>query len=212
MPRGRVARLFVAVDVPAREREALAAWGREAIRAVAALSESRSPPALRAIDPDSIHLTLCFLGSRPVGEIETAAAVLPGCAAHACELSLGAPLWLPRRRPQALAVAVQDDPEGELGRLQAQLRDALAAATAWEPERRRFRGHVTVVRVRGGSRRRRGERSGLDSAAMTTVALPATPRLEFLPETLTLYRSVLDPAGALYEPLASCRLLPAERG
>jgi 2'-5' RNA ligase len=212
MPRGSVARLFVAVDLPASEREELAAWGREAVRAVAGLSESRSPPPLRAIDIASIHLTLCFLGSRPVGEVEVAAAVLPACAAHACELEIGAPLWLPRRRPQALAVAVQDEPEGELERLQAQLRDRLAAATAWEPERRRFRPHVTVVRVRGGSRRRRGARAGLDSAALTAVSLPATPRLRFMAETLTLYRSVLDPAGARYEPLAGCRLLPPDGG
>src|SRR5437588_760585 len=109
MPLRSVARLFVAVDMPAGEREALASWGREAVRAVAALSESRSPPGLRAIDRDNIHLTLCFLGSRPIGEIESIAAVLPDCAAHACELRVGAPVWLPRRRPAALAVAVQDD-------------------------------------------------------------------------------------------------------
>lgn len=210
MPRGSVARMFVAVDVPVDGQEALAAWGKEAVRAAAAAAESRSPPGLRVIDADAIHLTLCFLGARPMGEIETIAAVLPGCAAHACELSLAAPVWLPRRRPRALAVTVADDPAAELERLQLALRDALAAAIGWEPERRRFRPHITAVRVRGGSRRRRDGRGGLDSDVLTAVALPATPRLSFVPETLTLYRSVLEPAGARYEALASCRLLPAE--
>jgi 2'-5' RNA ligase len=212
MSRGSVARLFVAVDVPAEGREAIAAWGKEAVRAAAAATEARTLPGLRVIDADSVHLTLCFLGSRPVGEIEAAAAVLPGCAAHACELRLGAPVWLPRRRPRALAVAVSDDPPGELERLHGQLRDALTAATGWEPERRRFRAHITSVRVRGGSRRRRDGRGGLDAAVLTAVALPATPRVSLLPETLTLYRSVLAPAGARYEALESCRLLPADRG
>jgi RNA 2',3'-cyclic 3'-phosphodiesterase len=222
MARG-TARLFVAVDVPVSEREELAEWGREAARAVAALGEPRTPPALRPVPVESIHLTLCFLGGRPAAEIDTLAEVLPACAEHACELRVGAPVWLPRRRPRALAAAVADESGGELERLHAQLRDGLAQAVDWQPERRRFRAHITLARVRGGGRRRRREehggagahgagRGGPDAQEeLSAVTLPATPGLVFAPESITLYRSRLDPAGARYDALASARLLPPRR-
>jgi 2'-5' RNA ligase len=229
MSRASVARLFVAADIPDAERATLAAWGREAARAASApvgpppprepgaRDADRATPALRAIAEESIHLTLCFLGSRPIVEIESAAAVLPGCAAHACELRVGAPVWLPPRRPRALAVALHDETGGELERLQAQLRDALAEATGWQPERRRFHPHITLVRVRGAGRGRRRERrappgAGPGGQAITGASLPPTPALVFAPESVTLYRSRLDPAGARYEALTSCRLLPPEDG
>ena len=48
MVHGALARLFVAIDLPAAEREPLAAWGRDAARALSAHGETRSPPGLRA--------------------------------------------------------------------------------------------------------------------------------------------------------------------
>ena len=212
MPRGPAARLFVAADIPADEQEALAAWGKEAARAVSHAGDSRTPPGLRVIEPENIHLTLAFLGSRPVTDIDAVAAVLPACAAHACELEVQAPVWLPRRRPRALAVAVREEGGTELERMQAQVRDALAGAIAWEPDRRRYRPHITVVRVRGGSRRRRDGHATLDGVLLTAVTLPPTPRLRFVPESVTLYRSQLDPGGARYEAMAACRLLPPGEG
>lgn len=117
------------------------------------------------------------------------------------ELSVGAPLWLPPRRPRTLAVEFHDG-TGELGRLHDALARAIAQATAWEPERRRFRGHVTLARLRG---RGRGAR-----ALGAHTSLPATPALSFTPAAVTLYRSTLAPGGSVYEPLASSLLLPAE--
>jgi 2'-5' RNA ligase len=155
---------------------------------------------LRLVGPEDLHVTLCFLGSRPVGELDALAAAIPSCAGHACELAVGAPVWLPLRRPSALAVEVHDE-DGELGRLHDQLQRALVrAASDWEPQRRRFRAHVTVARVRGGRRRRGGG---------SWPPPPPTPRLRFAPESLTLYRSRLHPSGASYEPLARCSLVPA---
>jgi 2'-5' RNA ligase len=64
----------------------------------------------------------------------------------------------------------------------------LADALGFEPERRRFRPHVTVARVRHGARpRRRG--------------LPDTPEASFAGEALTLYRSYLGGGPARYEAL-----------
>lgn len=200
MSRGARARLFVAVDPPLEVCEELADWARGAAGALGAGS-GKDASALRLLKPELLHITVCFLGARPVEEIDALAAALEGCAGHACELALGPPLWLPTRRPRALAVAMHD-PDGELLRLHEEVTRELAAVGGWEPQRRRFRAHVTVARVRGGRSRGRG-------ALQLPPSLPATPRVRFAPESLALYRSWLDPSGARYEAIRAFALLPA---
>jgi 2'-5' RNA ligase len=193
MSRGATARLFVAVDPPASVCDELVEWARGI--AVSARAGGSARRSLRLLEAESLHLTLCFLGSRPVAEIEALSDALAACAEHACELSLGAPLWLPPRRPHALVVEVHDR-DGGLSRLQARLSESLASVSGWRPERRRFRPHITLARGRGPRRE---------------LALAATPRLEFVPEAIVLYRSWLEPDGANYEALASSELLSAAR-
>jgi 2'-5' RNA ligase len=212
MSRGPTARLFVALDLPLEVRETLGEWAREVARA-----GGRGGPGgqgeLRVLDPLGLHLTLCFLGSRPVGEIDLLASALAPCADHACELSLGAPLWLPPRQPRLLAVEARDQ-SGELERLQRVLSQTLCELCDWQPERRRFRAHITVARVRGRPARRRGRREGRGARAgaletENAVVQLITPSLSFIPESVTLYRSSLLPSGAEYEALASSALAPA---
>jgi RNA 2',3'-cyclic 3'-phosphodiesterase len=189
MSGGARARLFVTVDPPRAVREQLALWARTAAAAAIA------PPTLRLLDPDLLHLTLCFLGSRPVAEITAIGSALGECAAQVGELSVGPPLWLPRARPRSLAVAIHDD-AGELSGLHSAVTRAISGASAWEPERRRFRAHITVARTRGRGDSGRNQPAG-------SFALPPTPQLHFNPESLTLYRSWLSPEGASYEALVT---------
>jgi RNA 2',3'-cyclic 3'-phosphodiesterase len=198
MSRGAKARLFVAVDAPAPVRERLAEWARRAARGLEWQGAGRS---LRLLNPGSLHLTLCFLGNRPVEEISAIAAALCACAAPIGELSVGAPLWLPRARPRTLAVTIHDD-GGDLARLQTEVAAAIRDATAWEPQRTRFRAHITVARTRGRP-------PTAWSPAGQGDPLPATPQLRFTPESVTLFRSRLSPGGAIYEALASCGLEPS---
>jgi 2'-5' RNA ligase len=211
MSRGATARLFVAVDPPLEVREHLVGWARGV--AVAAREAGSARGSLRLLDAESLHLTLCFLGSRPVGEIEALAAALAAEAEHACELSVGAPLWLPPRRPHALAVEVHDR-DGELTRVQERVSGALVGASAWRPERRRFRPHITLARVRGRVGGRRSA-TGVGGAGVERpgreLSLPPTPRLSFAPEAIVLYRSWLAPTGATYEALAMRGLASAAR-
>jgi 2'-5' RNA ligase len=203
MGRGAAARLFVAAELAPAVREELAAWGRGLLAGLHEVDPSAAPGhvGVRVLDPELMHLTLCFLGSRPVAEIDPIAAAIEDLEASACELALGAPLWLPRRRPRALAVEVAD-PRAALARLHTALVRALALASGWEPERRRFRPHITVARVRG-SRTRPPLRTG------ASLALPPTPALHFAAHTVSLYRSRLAPSGATYELLASVSLAAA---
>ncbi len=197
----------MAVEPPLSAREQLVEWARAVGAAAREAGSARG--SLRLLDAQSLHLTLCFLGSRPVGEIDALAATLAAGAEQACELSVGAPLWLPSRRPQALAVEVHDR-GGELARVQERVSGELAGASAWQPERRRFRPHITLARVRGrvGGRRARSDQPRAEGLARER-SLPATPRLSFTPEAIVLYRSWLAPEGASYEALATRGLAAA---
>jgi 2'-5' RNA ligase len=203
------ARLFVAIDPPQDVCEQLAAWARVAVRGLGLRSGGASSSPVRVLDPELLHVTLCFLGDRPVEEIDAIGNALAECAALVGELRIGAPVWLPPRHPRALAVEVRDGDghmSGEvsaesLGALHDGLLDALARACSFraERERRRFRAHITLARMR----EHRGRRH------VAERALPPTPQLVFTPEALVLYRSWLSPTGASYEALATHMLLPS---
>lgn len=193
MSHGQTARLFLALDLPSGVREQLASWARAAASALAG-ARGRGAAGARLLDPELMHLTLCFLGARPAEEIQALAAAVTAAAAPALELSLGAPLWLPPRHPRALAVAI-GDPDGALAGVRESMAEALAAAVPWEREHRRFRPHVTVARLSAGSAQVVPERP-----------LPPTPAISFPGDSVSLYRSWLSPAGASYERLATVQL------
>jgi RNA 2',3'-cyclic 3'-phosphodiesterase len=172
------ARLFVALELPAAVRGALAAFGAAA---------AERADGLRAVGEEGLHLTLAFLGHRPLDDVEPARAAVRGVESQALRLALGEPLWLGPRRPQVLTVALEDF-DGTLAALRAGVVERLAAALDWEPESRRFRPHVTVARVRRGARPR-------------TRDLPEPPQATFAGETVVLYRSHLGGGPARYEAL-----------
>jgi 2'-5' RNA ligase len=206
----------VAVDPPAEVCAELAAWARAALGGVGAgdpdRRERRSPAKVRVLGAETMHVTLCFLGGRPIGEVETIAAALAAPPAQSVELHVGAPLWLPPRRPRALALELHDR-TGALTEMHASVRDALAGVIDWQPERRRFRPHVTVARIgRGGDRRaraagRRRGRSGDDGAPSHDLVLAPSPQLSFAVGELVLYRSLLSREGARYEAIATRALV-----
>jgi 2'-5' RNA ligase len=200
MSRGATARLFVAIDPPVDVREELADWARGVV--VDARSHVGVRGGLRALAASSLHLTLCFLGSRPVSEIDRLAAAVSDCDEHACELSVGAPLWLPTWRPRALAVEIHDR-GGELARVHARVTGLLSSVSGWQPERRRLRPHITLIRVGRGTA---GARRADPDRASREQSLPATPRIGFIPEAIVLYRSWLAPEGASYEALSRSEL------
>jgi RNA 2',3'-cyclic 3'-phosphodiesterase len=178
------ARLFVALELPADARDVLARW-RDSV--VADL------PGLRLVGAEDLHATLCFLGSRPEGEIERIGAACGVAAGEpVADSGFGSALWLPARRPRVLAVELSD-PDGALGRMQSALSVALVAGGWYAPESRPFLPHVTVARVSRDARVR-------------AVELPAPPETAVRCARVTLYRSLLGTGGARYEPLASVEL------
>ena len=178
-------RLFAALDLPASVRDDLAGWARSAVG---------SDDRLRLVPAASLHVTLVFLGERPDPGPAAAAmtsALDPPPPAPA--LSVDGALWLSPRRPHVLTVGLAD-PSGQLARIQAAVLDALVREAGQEAERRRFRPHVTVARVRGRLR---------------PFELPAPPPADFRPGSVTLYRSITSPptrGPAAYEPVTSVPL------
>ncbi len=182
-------RLFVALELPEGVRTALARWAADAVRAAAG-----GPGSVRVLAPESLHVTLCFLGARPVGEIEAIAAAVRETLEPAPRLSLelGTPVWLPSRRPRVGACSLIDV-SGALGALQARVSQRLASGGWYAPERRPFLAHVTVARLGRDGPRRPPALEGLVIAG-------------FVAQAVTLYRSHVGSAGASYEPLASVGL------
>ena len=182
MSDGRL-RLFVALELPPALRAALADWRTTAV----------ADPSVRALDPDSLHVTLCFLGWCEADQVSQIGAACELVSTEPpVELRVGEALWLPRRRPRVLAVAL-DDPDDRLARIQEVLAQELYAGGWYAPERRRFLAHVTVARVRRGS-------------AIARKQLQRPPAESVVGNRVTLFRSTLHPGGARYEPLHSVTL------
>jgi RNA 2',3'-cyclic 3'-phosphodiesterase len=179
-------RLFVALDLPPEARAALARF-RDA---------AADPAVWRPVGDDALHITLAFLGHRPEEEVAVVEELLAGLPGAAPPLALAGALLLPPRGARVLCAKVAD-PDGLLGALQAAASAALAGAGVYEPERRPFRAHATVARLRAGAR------------APRTVGVAPEP-LAFAGAAVTLYRSTPARSGARYEPLARRLLEPAE--
>lgn len=184
------ARLFVALDLPDEVREGIVAWGREAL----------ADPALRPVAPQSLHITLAFLGYRPEKEIEQIAAVVREGAGPAPWVELRDPVQRPPRGRARLYALPVLSPGTEA--LQAGVEQGLVEQGFYEPEKRLFWPHVTLARVRPEAR---GSRR---PAVVSEPPGPLPPELAEprLSVRMTLYRSVIQPTGARYEPLAQVKL------
>ena len=191
-------RLFVAVELPARAQEALAA----------SMGQLRglTPAGVRWVNPAGIHLTLKFLGEVDGGLVEPLLGALREAAAGMDKAAF--PLHLDRlgvfpnrREPRVIWAGVGGDLE-TLAEAQGRVENA-AAALGFAKERRAFRPHLTLGRVRDGvtpaARREIGS-----VVAEQGAALAAAYAWEV--EEISLIRSVLTPQGAVYTTLGTARL------
>ncbi len=154
------------------------------------------------VDPESIHLTLKFLGNVPAETMPRIVEATTRAAQPWPPFSLqirgtGAfPNW---QRPQVLWVGI----EGELDRLTALHRDLESALSplGFPPESRAFSPHLTLGRIRerasSGDRRRFGQWA-------QSVRLEA--RVPFQVDGVRLMKSQLTPGGPVYSQLASVLL------
>ncbi len=189
------ARLFVALDLTNEIRNGIVAWGHRELR----------DPALRVVAPESLHVTLAFLGYLPEREIARLGEIVRGLGAAAPTLRLEDPVAKPSLHRARLFALPAIAPGA--ASLQGELEYKLVAERLYKPEKRPFWPHVTVARVKS---------AGRGSRRPATVGQPpgGLPK-ELLEPALcvrvTLYRSVLQPQGSRYTPLAQVELSQSGR-
>lgn len=187
-------RLFVALEPPPEVR-AVAADARAALR-------ERFPDLRVRWQPDAnVHLTLAFLGNVPDDEVAACGDRLDACAGRARRFEatttrLGAfpsPL-----RPSVIWLGIDAEPVSALSALQ---RDVAAAFRHLHDDRRPFRPHITLGRVKGLGTSERSEVAG---------ALAALPRdaAAWRVDRVVLFASELSPEGAVHTPVRTGTIPP----
>jgi len=182
-------RLFVAVDLPRTVLDPLIEWRAEQLGDV---------PGARLVAPESLHVTLVFLGYQYERDVERIARICfeenpPAAAFELTPTELAA---VPPRRPRLYALGLEDA-GGALGAWQGRLSAALHEARLYEPEKRPFWAHVTLAR---------GKRDRALPRLEEAVDPPPELRQSFAPPRATIYRSTLTPRGAVYDPITQMDL------
>ncbi|MDY6917990.1 MAG: RNA 2',3'-cyclic phosphodiesterase [Chloroflexota bacterium] len=190
-------RAFIAIEMPETVRAALSA-----------LETSLQPEQhtyVKWVAPSSIHLTLKFLGNIPqrqvpeiVEAVTHASTGIPPFQLHLGELGAFPNLG----RPRVIWVGLTGEVDAVM-RLQRSIDQALVPL-GFDMEARPFTAHLTLGRLRERAtheeRRRIG---GLVTATQFEAATPMSVR------EVSLMRSRLTPAGAIYSRLASVELKDA---
>jgi 2'-5' RNA ligase len=158
-------------------REEIGDWQRGQLRSDA-----------RIVEPRNLHITLAFLGSRPPEDVGPVAAALEAAARTCSEPIVLSPLRY--RETRSVAMLVLADEEERAGRLAQALHERLERIGAYEPERRRWLPHVTVLRFR----------------APPGLRPPLPALAPFSPSEAAVYHSLLGRGGARYEVLESVPL------
>jgi 2'-5' RNA ligase len=148
---------------------------------------------VRWIKPESIHLTLRFLGNSDVHIVSDLNAALKSsllCKAFNYTINEIA-VFPSARKPSVIAALVSESPE--LTRL-AESVEEIVREFGYQSVGKRFRGHITLGRCRRGFPRG------------TVIQCPIKP-ITATAEELILYESDTKPAGAVYVALARIALV-----
>ncbi len=174
-------RLFVAIELDARIRKALASMRDQ-------LSDFRRD--VRWVGDEQMHLTLKFLGEVDddmIGDIQEACKTV-AATATSFELCVDRGGCFPPRGPVRVIWGGCSSTPDALAECATQCDDAFTSL-GFEPERRPFAPHMTIGRVKFDKTGRR-----LRDAIAGLSVTPATQRMT----SLALFQSTLTPAGAKY--------------
>jgi 2'-5' RNA ligase len=187
-------RSFIAIELPPELKAELAALEER-------LKAGRHS-FVKWVDPDSVHLTLKFLGSVPVDTIPSIVEAIT----RACQpwppfsLQIGGtgvfPNW---QRPQVFWVGIG----GDIGRLTALHRELESALSplGFPPESRAFSPHLTLGRLRDRASAEDRRRFGQWAQSVQFEA-----QASFQVDGMRLMKSQLTPEGPVYGLLASAYL------
>lgn len=171
-------RTFIAVDLPEDVRAELVS---------AASGLGKANPSVRWVKPSGMHLTLKFLGDTEESAIEPLSRALDAMALDHAPLMLGIEglgAFPGTRRARVVWAGLSGDLE-DLAGLAAGV-DRVCAAFGIQPEKRPFKAHITIGRLK----------------IPTVINLNKELRKkDFLTTEIVLYQSELLPSGARYTVL-----------
>jgi 2'-5' RNA ligase len=184
-------RTFICIEIPESIKERITTLQTELRRLAAQVSWVR---------PANIHLTLKFLGDVSADKtpqiIEAVRRASGSCSPFQVEVS-GTGCFPSRRRPSVLWVGLKAVPE-PLSRLQKALEDELARQ-GFPRETKAFKPHLTIGRLR----------SPRDAEQLADALIERGFAGEsFSANGVIVMKSLLDPRGAIYTPLAALPLAP----
>jgi len=187
-------RSFIAIELSEEARKGLARLENELVR--------NEQPFIKWVRPESIHLTLKFLGNISVRRVEEISSAIKmavqGVPPFHLEISgLGA--FPNLRQPRVLWVGIHGETDMLL-RLQQNV-DSQLASLSFAKEERPFVPHLTLARLRqeASPEKRRGFGKLVES-----VSSKASYAINV--NTLCLMRSQLRPEGAIYTRLFQVKL------
>ncbi len=189
-------RAFIAIALPESTRTALDAFAarlrKDAVRA-------------RWVNPEAMHLTLCFLGDiSPEQTITVRAYLRDACRAVSgpALLTRGIGAFPSLRKPSVFWAGVETL-EGDLAAVQ-RVAASCAQAVGIPPDDKAFHAHVTLARIR------KRQDAGIFADALTPyldTAGALTFGHEFKAANVVLFSSTLTRRGPVYRPVEEFSLL-----
>lgn len=171
-------RVFCALPLPEETLDHIVEWQREA------LSGAREA---RIVPRENLHVTLAFLGHRPVGEV---AGIVEEMRSAAVEAERPVLAYSRYRETRSVGMLVLEDEQDRASIFAGDLHGRLERLGVYERETRPWLPHVTVLRFR-----------------RPPDLSPPPPDLgPVSPSEVALYHSVLRRSGAQYEILESVAL------
>lgn len=181
-PAGTV-RAFIAFDLPRRVREEI----REIQQVL-----KRERFSIKWVAPDSIHLTVKFLGDTPPEQMDGVQSAMAGAVEGVSLIRLqaaGTGVFPGISRPRVVWVGVRGETD-RLADVQKDL-DTRLADIGFPPGNRPFKGHLTMGRIKGNVD---GKRL-FEALQQVSESFDSEP---FIADALTLFKSDLKPTGAVY--------------
>ena len=195
-------RLFIALDIDDAIRERLIRF-MEGVRNFA--------PDARWVKPESLHVTLKFIGEQPEASVEKIKQSLTGVSSQTSEIHFRGYGFFPTAKSaRVFWIGMETGPQ--LPALAAAI-DEKVATLGISKEDRVFSPHLTLARSAGGSGSPRWRRGDKPNRAFQYLQekLAALPTPEFgtmTPHEFFLYQSQLSPKGSKYTKLARFELQP----
>ena len=188
-------RAFIALNISEEARDALAR--------VTERLQQREVSGVRWARPESIHLTLKFLGDVDTSKVDQLLGAMERAARGTAPFTLGLSglgAFPSQSSPRVIWIGLKGEID-VLRRLQLAVDEEMFSSEGFPKEDRRFSPHLTLGRIR--------EKVSPEDRRRTRVAMAGIcqdTEVWWEAKEVHLVRSTLTPSGAMYDVLGSRRL------